>query len=227
MCEVAARARALWGAVAGERFPAEGVRVVVAPGSGLCPPGWVGAVTLGGGTLVTAPDERVADVVRRAVAGGPVLARLGDLPHAGVLGPAALAYVDGDAFAPVAGGVERLPAAHPDVAALLDAVGPGDAAESAIDEVTSPLFVTRDDSGRVVAVAGHEAWPASTAHLCVLVHPDVRGRGLARLVASAAVAHALAAGLLPQWRAVPPASRRVALALGFRELGRQLSVRPG
>ncbi|WP_437441411.1 GNAT family N-acetyltransferase [Streptomyces aureus] len=52
-----------------------------------------------------------------------------------------------------------------------------------------------------------------------------RGRRLARHAGSAAVAHALAAGLLPQWRARPPASRRVARSLGFRELGSQLSVR--
>ncbi|PWS40209.1 GNAT family N-acetyltransferase, partial [Streptomyces sp. ZEA17I] len=42
---------------------------------------------------------------------------------------------------------------------------------------------------------------------------------------SEATAHALAAGLLPQWRARPAASRRVAAALGYRELGAQLSVR--
>ncbi|MFF1837374.1 GNAT family N-acetyltransferase [Streptomyces sp. NPDC058231] len=45
-----------------------------------------------------------------------------------------------------------------------------------------------------------------------------RGRGLARITGSATVARALAAGLLPQWRARVPSSRRVALALGFREL---------
>ncbi|NUS16469.1 MAG: GCN5-related N-acetyltransferase, partial [Streptomyces sp.] len=44
--------------------------------------------------------------------------------------------------------------------------------------------------------------------------------------ASAAVAHALAAGLLPQWRARRVAPRRVATALGFRELGAQFSVEP-
>lgn len=45
------------------------------------------------------------------------------------------------------------------------------------------------------------------------------------LTQSAAVAHALTAGLLPQWRARAQASRRVARALGLRELGSQLSVR--
>ena len=48
-------------------------------------------------------------------------------------------------------------------------------------------------------------------------------RGLARVTGSATTTHALAAGLLPQWRARVPASRRVAIALGFRELGVQLS----
>ncbi|MFD6391459.1 GNAT family N-acetyltransferase [Nocardia sp. NPDC055029] len=52
-----------------------------------------------------------------------------------------------------------------------------------------------------------------------------RGQGLARATASAAVAHASAAGLLPQWRARVPQSRAVARALGFRELGAQLCVR--
>jgi hypothetical protein len=41
---------------------------------------------------------------------------------------------------------------------------------------------------------------------------------------SAAVAHALAAGLLPQWRARPSAFRRVAAVLAFEELGSQLSL---
>ena len=48
--------------------------------------------------------------------------------------------------------------------------------------------------------------------------------GLARVTGSATVAHALAAKLLPQWRARPPASRRVAASLGFEELGFQLSI---
>jgi hypothetical protein len=54
--------------------------------------------------------------------------------------------------------------------------------------------------------------------------PLARGRGLARTVGAAAVAHALDAGLLVQWRARAAASRRVAAVLGFRELGTQLSV---
>ncbi|MFF2963997.1 GNAT family N-acetyltransferase [Streptomyces sp. NPDC057963] len=79
----------------------------------------------------------------------------------------------------------------------------------------------------MVAAAGYWSSPQSVAHLSVLVAPHCRGRRLARAVASAAVAHALDAGLLPQWRARPYPSQRVAVALGFRELGAQLSIRLG
>ncbi|WP_405753341.1 GNAT family N-acetyltransferase [Streptomyces sp. NBC_00012] len=88
---------------------------------------------------------------------------------------------------------------------------------------TMPGFVVRE-RGRVLAAAGYRAWPRRTAHIGVLTAPEARGRGLARVTGSAAVAHALAVGLLPQWRARPPASRRVAAALGFEELGSQLSI---
>jgi len=79
---------------------------------------------------------------------------------------------------------------------------------------------------RVVAAAGYHRWPAGTAHLGILTAPDVRGRGLATRAAAAATADALAAGLLPQWRARVPASLRVAAKLGYRTLGRQFSVLP-
>jgi len=59
----------------------------------------------------------------------------------------------------------------------------------------------------------------------VLTAAASRGRGLGRAAASAAVAHAIADDRLPQWRARPMDSRRVARALGFRELGLQVSIR--
>ncbi|MBA4864660.1 GNAT family N-acetyltransferase, partial [Streptomyces sp. PSKA54] len=104
--------------------------------------------------------------------------------------------------------------------------GEEEAGESGLEDITSPAFVLRGGH-EVVAAAGYQTWPQSVAPLSVLVAPDRQGRGLARVVASAAVAHALDAGLLPQWRARPYPSRRVALALGFQELGCQLSIRLG
>ncbi|MFI8326756.1 GNAT family N-acetyltransferase [Streptomyces sp. NPDC085529] len=229
------RARALWGRLA--RVPAAfapggGVEVVVSPTSGLCPAGWVGAVALGDAALVTAPDAHTATVVRDALADLSVEALVDGvsvravLPVAATLGPAALAYLSPGRFRPADAGapaVERLPAGHAELGRLEESAGDEDAGEAALDEITSPAFVIRRQ-GRVVAAAGYRAWPSRTAHLSVLTAPAERGRGLARVAGSAAVAHALAAGLLPQWRARTPASRRVAASLGFVELGSQLSM---
>ncbi|MFI9233024.1 GNAT family N-acetyltransferase [Streptomyces rimosus] len=250
------RVRDLWETVSGAAvaFPPPGSPAAVAtsPGSGLCPPGWVGIVALGRSAIVTAPDTAVARTLRQAFSTLPADALTcadtvrSVLPVAEVLGPAVLAYVTDDAFRPVPyeGGVERLSAEHPDVKDLLGAVGPADAEEKGLAEVTSPVFALRmrgetseapdrsNDTGcpdagpPLLAAAGYRHWPRDAAHLCVLTAPERRGQGLARRVASAATAHALAAALLPQWRARPPASRRVARALGFQALGRQLSVRP-
>ncbi|MEV0775624.1 GNAT family N-acetyltransferase [Streptomyces sp. NPDC050433] len=240
-------ARTLWtelaGVPAGFTTPSS---VVVAPGSLLCPPGWAGIVRIGDAALATAPDARTAEALGRAVGKlsyaelvDPV--RLGEALSGGtapvldVLGPAALFYGGQgrgrDAFVPAFPGaagvtVERAASDAPALTALLAAAGTADADESGLDEITSPAFLLRRRThGDVVAAAGYLTWPRSVAHMCVLVSPHHRGRGLARIVASAAVSHALVAGLLPQWRARPYASRRVAVGLGLQELGAQLSVR--
>ncbi|WP_326656365.1 GNAT family N-acetyltransferase [Streptomyces sp. NBC_00385] len=231
-----ARARSLWESLAGVPVSfasAGGPTVVTAPASALAPPGWVGIVLLGDSALATAPTDDVARTVRRALTGlpAPSLTRPGEVarvwPVTEVLGPATLAYLSADDFHPASPGsaeADRLPADHGDLLRLLASVSEEDAGECGLDEITSPAFVVRDGAA-VVAAAGYGDWPGDTAHLCVLTAPRVRGRGLARQVASAATAHALAAGRLPQWRARPAASRRVAGALGFRESGSQLSVR--
>ncbi|WP_327707766.1 GNAT family N-acetyltransferase [Streptomyces sp. NBC_00464] len=231
-----ARARLLWESLAGVPVSfasAGGPTVVTAPASALAPPGWVGTVLLGDAAIVTAPTDDVAHAVRRALAGVPTPsftdpgAVAGAWPVAEVLGPATLAYLSAGDFAPSRPGsveVDRLPAGHGDLLRLLASVSEEDAGECGLDEITSPVFVVRHGDA-VVAAAGYRDWPGDTAHLCVLTAPHVRGRGLARQVASAATAQALAAGRLPQWRARPAASRSVARALGFRELGSQLSAR--
>ncbi|MEU0675835.1 GNAT family N-acetyltransferase [Streptomyces sp. NPDC006172] len=229
------RVHGLWVglAVVTGAFPAGGDVVIVhSARSRLCPPGWAGIVRLADGALVTGPDEPRTGLLRRALAGMPVddLVRAdavaARLPVVDVLGPAVLAYLPADRFRPVAAQVTTLPTGHDDIRALMAAAGPDDSAESGLADVDSPVFVLRDGPD-VVAAAGYERWPESTAHVCVLTAPDHRGRELARRTASAAVGHALDSGLLPQWRArlVGEASRKVARALGFTELGAQLSVR--
>ena len=204
--------------------------VVVSPASRLCPPSWVGIVAIGDAALVTAPTDRLADRLRMAFAALSFaeltdVSRLGAmLPIADVRGPARLAYLIAEEFrASDSAAVVQAPADHHDIARLVASVGDADAEESGIARITSPAFVLRAD-GDVVAAAGYRDWLGSTAHFAVLTAEHMRGRGLARIVASAAIRHALDHGLLPQWRARPAASRRVAQALGFREVGSQLSI---
>lgn len=225
--------RSRWAALTGVpvSFPGTGLVVVTAPRSLLCPPGWVGVVVLGGSCLVTTPDDdtsarlrrRLSDIAVGSMTDPEALGRM--LPLDGTLGPAALSYLDAADFRSPSVGSERVAPDDDDLAALLGAAGTDDAAESGLVEVTSPVFVVRDGT-TIAAASGYRVWPGSVAHLGVLTAPAHRGRGLARTVAAAAVAHALSSGLLPQWRARPAASQRVAEALGFRSLGSQISVRP-
>jgi predicted GNAT family acetyltransferase len=228
-----ARAQSLWESLAAVPVAfVDGLTVVASPGSQLCPQGWSGIIELGGSTIATVPTEAAVEPVARAlgrIAPGSrtdldLLAA--ELPVREVLGPATLAYTSPALFRPVAADavVEPLAHDHPDLRRLEASVSSEDADEGGIGEISGRAFAAREGA-EVVAAAGYQLWPNQTAHLCVLTATRARGRGLAQQVSSAAVAHALANGLLPQWRARPPASRRVALALGFRELGGQLSVR--
>jgi len=232
--ELLVRTRRLWEELASVPVsfaPMGGVSVVLSPESGICPAGWVGVVLLGGSVIVTVPSEDAAVIVRDAFSTLPLEAVTdadavrGVLPVARVLGPARLAYVSPEGLRPVPSGaltVEELPCEHPDLRRLNKLAGDSDAGEAGLDEITSPAFVVRQ-AGEVVAAAGYQVWPSRTAHISVLTAPGWRGQGLARVTGSATATHAVAAGLLPQWRARVPESRRVAIALGFRELGTQLS----
>ncbi|WP_299039038.1 GNAT family N-acetyltransferase [uncultured Pseudokineococcus sp.] len=193
-------------------------------------------LTIAGATVATAPDAGRADALARALdrlapEERTAPSALGEhVVLEEVLGPARLAYLPSQ-HRPVvpldaAGELVAVPARSAPVAALLDACPAEDVAESGVRDLDSPAFVLAVD-GRPVAVAGYERWPSGVAHLCVLTRPGARGARRARAVAAAAAAHALDAGLLPQWRARPEASVRLARALGFVVLGQQLSVRTG
>ena len=212
--------------------PAGRVAVVVSPESRMCPPGWVGVVRLGGSAIVAAPSRTVAAQVEEAFSGLAVEALVdaavmgAHLSVTQALGPATLSYLGERDFRPAPGdqSVTELPAGHSDLRRLEKSAGDAAAGEAGLDEITSPVFVIRAD-GEVVAASGYVLWPRRTAHLSVLTAPGWRGRGLGRAAATHAVTHALRLGLLPQWRARPVESRRVAAALGFRALGAQLSFR--
>lgn len=204
--------------------------VAVAPGSRICPQGWCGIVHLDGHTLATAPTPELARSLRTVLEAldpaahtdADALATMLDLAQ--VRGPATLAYLREDDFRPVpTATVTRMPAEDPAVRALLARAGPEETGQSGLAALPHPLFVHLEQ-GRALAAAGYKLWPKDVAHLSVLTDPAHRGRGLATRVASTAIAHALTRDLLPQWRARPPASRRVALRSGFQERGSQLSL---
>ncbi|PYC78852.1 GNAT family N-acetyltransferase [Streptomyces tateyamensis] len=216
--DLSERARLLWAGLGRADFPEAGVSVVVSPDSGLCPPGWCGAVTLGDGTLVTAPTDRAAQRLRAV----PV-ADLARHPEATeVIGPAHLAYLDRAEFRPIGQPAVHLPHDDPALVALRARATAPEADET---DLANLSFAVLAPDGRALAAAGYHVWPGGAAQLNVFADPGERNRGHARSAAAAAVAHALAADLLPQWRARPAASRRVAAGLGFRELGVQYCLR--
>ena len=147
------------------------------------------------------------------------------LPHVvEVLGPATLSY-RGDQFPAAASAVlvDVVPLAR--VAELLGAVTNEELEESGLAKVTSSVSVIRSEFGEPVAACGYQQWPEQIAHLSVLTRADHRGKRLAAAVAIDAVWRALGEGLLPQWRARAAASQAVARAIGFEEMGAQLSLR--
>jgi hypothetical protein len=167
---------------------------------------------------VTAPTPELAAAVERGLLTSTVdgvLAGLG--PEQ--LGPARLAYLD---VPPAAGDVEWVDPGG--LGELFAAADPAEVAESGLDGLRAAVV---REGARVVAAAGWHPWPGGAAHVGVLTAAAARGRGLATRVGAAASADALAVGRLPQWRARVPASIAVAAKLGYRDLGRQFSVRPG
>jgi GNAT superfamily N-acetyltransferase len=195
--------------------------------------GWVGVVTLGDATCVSLPATAPAwlyDLRRRdqdADLTEPAVVATVIGPVEQFVGPATLAFLDPTAVrAQDRRQMEFIPAGHDSVRRLAAACGPQDTEESGLLAVDSPVVVCQA-AGRVVAASGYRVWHGRLAHLSVLVDPAHRGRGLGTAVAAGAVNHALAAGLVPQWRARSTllASRRIARSLGFEELGRQATYK--
>ena len=226
------RARAVWESLAGVPVVfAPAMRVAVSPRSRLCPPGWVGLVVIADAAIATAPDPRTAHIIEHALSAVPAASVTDanllhrNLAISDMLGPATLAYLDPADFRPpdAPAVIEQLDARDPTFWQFWSQVDAADLSESGIDQITSPAFTVREH-GQITAAAGYRDWPGEVAHLSVLTALPVRGRGLARAVASAAVSHALRENKLPQWRARPEASRHIAQVLGFRELGSQVSI---
>jgi RimJ/RimL family protein N-acetyltransferase len=216
--------RALAGAPTGFKLP-EITLVRINPDSHICPSGWTGFVRLGDSAVITTPNEAIAEVIEAAM---PLTgdSLLSVLEPTSVLGPAALLYLDPNMFEPRDRHDTSLTAGDdPLVMELENQVEPEEAREADVSGSASPIFVTWSPEGQITAAAGYTPWLDRVAHISVLTRADHRGQGLGTQVASAAVGHAIANGLIPQWRATlqNEASLRVAAALGFAEHGLQIS----
>lgn len=227
--------RSTWSELAGcaEAFVDAGVRVSVAPHT-VAPAGWVGAVSLGdSAVLAIRPDDLTH---RERIVGRPVelshlrdrasvMAAFGELQD--TLGPAILAFGLSRLGGPLSSDAVVGPLAASDkrVRAIIDASMTDEVEESAIEELSSGLFVATSADGRAVAASGYSPVLNKLAHIGVLTASDARGHGFGRRAASAAIAHAEDAGLIPQWRAAESNVASVALGsrLGLTPIGRQFS----
>ena len=230
MAVILERAQAAWAALIGGGAGFEDGRlcVVVDPDPWVVRAGSATVVTLGDGAVAVAPDAVAAAHIRSA-AGDTHPRRLSDLDWAGagattIRGPAALLFGPGSHLGPApAPPITQLAPADPRVRALIDRAGDDEAAESGLAHVTSPVFAAAGDGGTIVAGAGYRLWPHGIAHLSVLTDPRQRRAGHGSTAAAAAIAHAVEAGLLPQWRARHRASQRLARSIGLELLGAQVS----
>ncbi len=105
---------------------------------------------------------------------------------------------------------------------------PDDTAEVGLSDLEHRAILVDDAQAPPApfAGAGYAIWSGILAHMGVLTAPDHRGQGHATYIAKVAVEEAMAAGLIPQWRARTDntASIRTALSAGFVECGSQTSV---
>lgn len=122
----------------------------------------------------------------------------------------------------------------PTVRALERLCPPDDVAEAGLGEAEHPFVLVdapdghehQPDAPTPLAGAGYDVWAGILAHISVLTPPDERRKGYAQRVTAVAVEEAMAAGLVPQWRARTDntASQRTARRAGFAFGGTQTSV---
>lgn len=184
-------------------------------------------VRLGGAIVVAAPERALSPLRRIA---GPrlldVTSLLGALAplRPNLFGVASLSFADRRTIAPVTAGAVRV-ATDADVEAVLSRCSTDERDESGLLHMLTRWIASGDD-GEPGGVAGYEVWGAGLAHVGVAVAGPSRRRGLGARAATAAVVHAVGAGLVPQWRCRldNAASTRVGERLGFARVGEQVAI---
>jgi hypothetical protein len=204
--------------------------VMVSTSSPIAPRGWVGLVALGDSALALVPDEPTRQLITRLIVGiEPAQVPMLDWTSRGasaVLGPALLFFADGPLppTRPTDLPVVTTSSTSAAVTALVSRASQDDAEEAAITQVSSELFVVFS-ADEVVAASGYTQWPGRIAHVSVLTDERHRRSGHARSVATVAINDAIGADLVPQWRASPAPSQRLARSLSLLDMGSQTSIK--
>lgn len=196
------------------------------------PEGWVAIVRIGWQVVLAGPDWDLTRIDHNTRQSHPT--QLVDPQHLAefvcprhTLGPARLYYGRPPSTVPAHATVGPLAVDDPRVQAVLADATDEERAESAVDDTTSSVFVALAPDGSPAAAAGWRVWPQEVAHVSVLAAAAHRGTGAAFAASHAALTAAVAAGLLPQWRAAEGNLASIALAerLGLEYFGDQLSIR--
>jgi GNAT superfamily N-acetyltransferase len=144
-----------------------------------------------------------------------------------VIGPAPISYGSRESLdLRDAARAIAVPSESASVAALEAACG-DDWHDGGSEAKGEPLFGCADETGQLAALASYKVWESAIAHIYIITHPHRRGRGFARAAVARAAEHALAAGLLPQYRTLRANAPAIAVAkrLGFTEYGFSVYVR--
>jgi RimJ/RimL family protein N-acetyltransferase len=190
-------------------------------------PDGVSVVMIGDERFTCAPERLRENIDVEAPTGLSSLIEILGSDFEAVRGEARLSYADELTLRPVAtDGVTNVGDDDARLAALRAASDPNEWREASTDEPCE-LRCGIVDNDSLLAVATLRVWNDALGHLGVFSAAHARRHGRASKVGSAAVAHALTLGLVPQWRSRigNDASARVADQLGFVELGKQLTIR--
>jgi hypothetical protein len=182
------------------------------------------AVHVAGVTFARIPPEMAAPVAEWPPAQLCDLTAFSQLPIT-IRAHASLAYADAGALVAPGPGVTALAGDDARIAELATTMSADEWDECGLWRGTALQgwhAVVVD--GQVAAAAAYENWGGDIAHLCVATARAYRCQARGRQAAAASAHHAVASGLVAQWRASMPnaASRAVGARLGFLTLGEQL-----
>ena len=196
------------------------------------PEGWVAIVQLGQRVVMAGPAAQLdrIDVNTRQSQHTQLVDRAHIDEHVRplhTLGPARLYYGTPTGPVPALSTVGPLALDNPSVQSVLADTTDDERTECGIEHTTSGVFAALAGDGTPMSVCAWTVWPHQIAQVSSLTAASHRGTGAGRAAAHRALTEAVAAGLLPQWRARATNEGSIALAerLGLQHLGDQYSIR--